>query len=137
MRSNIFYRWLSYLVSYEGIFVILSTVVNVFVISYALGFLKNQHQSVDTISLFLKVFIGLFLVVRFNPFDNVLHERKIFSELDRKVVYSAGFYILMINGVVVYNNYITKEEEKIKQRLQSAKTHKKEGGGEGGRETQI
>ena len=127
MKTKIFSGWLSYFFSYEGIFVILSTVVNAFFIFYALGFLKDQNQLVETISVFLKVFIGVFLVVRFNPFHNVLKERKTFSEFDRKVVYSAGVYMLIINGIVVYNNYVTKEKQQIKQHLDHRKgLHKKD-----------
>jgi hypothetical protein len=126
MSKHEFFEWVYYFISYEGIFVTLSTIVNAFFVLYVLGFLKNQNQLVDTISVFLKVFIGLFLIVRFNPFYNVLTYRKNFSEFDRKVVYSAGCYILIINGIVVYNDYLSKEQETIQQKLDRAKALLKE-----------
>jgi hypothetical protein len=121
MKKKNFSSWISYLLSYEGIFVSLSTIVNAFFALYFLGFLKNQNDLVDMISLFLKVFIGLFLIVRFNPFYDVLTYRHTFSEFDRKVVYSAGSYILIINGIVVYNDYISKPQKLIQQELDRAK----------------
>jgi hypothetical protein len=92
-------------ISYEYLFVILSTIVNIFFVLYFFGFLKNQNSLVERISFYLKIFIGLFLVVKFNPFYTFSAYGDKFTDLDKKIVFSAGLYITVINFIVLYNDY--------------------------------
>jgi hypothetical protein len=108
-------------ISYEYVFVILSTIVNIFFVLYFLGFLKNKNALVESISFYLKLFIGFFLVVKFNPFYTFSSYGDKFTGLDKKIVFSAGIYITIINLIVLYNDYqkknktfsVTKKDEQI------------------------
>ena len=73
-----------------------SNLFNVFIIisyvSYialAIGFEVISPSILDTLDYYVKIYICLFLLFRFNPF------RKIeFNELDRKIAFSAGLFLL-------------------------------------------
>jgi hypothetical protein len=112
--SDFFQKMYSF-VTYETAFVTLSTIVNVFFILYFFGFLKDKNELVETISGYLKIFIGIFLVVRFNPFFTFPGNSKKFTEFDRTVVFSAGCYVLIITGIGKYTEYLIKEENRIKK----------------------
>jgi hypothetical protein len=99
-------------VSYETTFVVLSTIINAFFVLYFLGFLKNKNALVETISFYLKLFIGAFLVLKFNPVYSFTNQGDKFTRLDKKVVFSAGMYILIINGIEFYNKYVSKQIKK-------------------------
>lgn len=50
------------------------------------------------LDMFMKLYIGLFLVVRFNPFRSNIH----FTELDRQISFNAGIFVLsmfLINSI--------------------------------------
>ena len=94
-------------VSKEMIFVMLSFLVNAFFILYLLGFLKNKNIWIETISFYLKMFIGIFLVLKFNPFYSFTQFENKFTTFDKRVVFSAGVYILIINFIVFYNHITT------------------------------
>lgn len=100
------------LLTYETAFVALSTIVNIFFVLYFLGFLKNKNTLVETISFFLKIFIGLFLALKFNPFYSFTNHGNKFTNLDRRIVFSAGMYILIINSIVLYDNYLKETSRK-------------------------
>lgn len=99
------------LITYQTAFVALSTVVNVFFLLYFLGFLKNRYAMVETISFYLKMFIGVFLVLKFNPFYTIPSYGNKFTNLDKTIVFSAGAYILVINLIVLYNDYVNKKNK--------------------------
>lgn len=64
-------------------------------ISYALyfailfGLSTSAPQYLDTLQYWVKLYIGFFLVIRFNYFTNVQ-----FTELDKKIAFSAGVFLL-------------------------------------------
>jgi len=92
---------------YELVFIVLSFFVNAFFILYVFGFLKNKNIWIENISFYLKMFIGLFLVAKFNPFYSLTRSGTSFTNFDKRVVFSAGIYILIIN-VIVFYNHLTK-----------------------------
>lgn len=100
------------LLTYETVFVALSTIVNVFFLLYFLGFLKNKSALVEQISFYLKMFIGIFLVVKFNPFYTIEGYGNKFTNLDKKIVFSAGMYITIINLIVIYDDYSKGKDKK-------------------------
>jgi hypothetical protein len=106
-----FYNNAQTLVTYETAFVVLSTIVNVFFFLYFIGFLKNKNALVETVSFYLKLFIGLFLAIKFNPFYTFSTTGSKFTNLDKKIVFSAGMYILIINGIVLYSHYYKSKED--------------------------
>jgi len=69
----------------------------------ALGISVNAPEYLNTLQSFMKIYISLFLIYRFNPFRRVK-----FTELDAKITFSAGIFLLgttAIDGIV--NNYIS------------------------------
>lgn len=90
-----------HLVTTEIVFVFFSTLVNTFFVLYFIGFFKNKNVWIDKITLYLQVFVAGFLIFKFHPF--LKSEKKCsFTSLDRKVAFSAGFYLLAIYGIQLY-----------------------------------
>ena len=99
----------------DYIYIVLTGIVNTFFVLYLLGFLKNKNELVEKISMLLKLFIGIFLTLKYNPFYKLMDSK--FTEFDKNLVFSAGVYIILINSIVAYNSYILNKkmrEEKIK-----------------------
>jgi hypothetical protein len=55
----------------------------------AFGLSSQAPQYLNDLLYFTKVYVSLFLVYRFNPFRDVQ-----FTELDRKIAFSAGTFLL-------------------------------------------
>lgn len=55
----------------------------------ALGLFSNAPHYLTTLQYWVKIYISLFLIYRFNFFNKVK-----FNELDRKVAFSAGLFLL-------------------------------------------
>jgi len=72
-------------------------------ILFAVGLFKNAPQYLESLDYYVKIYISLFLLWRFNPF------RKIhFTELDRKIAFSAGIFLFTTSAVnQILNNYLT------------------------------
>ena len=88
-------------------------IILTFYILYAisiLGLSRNAPDYIQTLDYYVKIYICLFLIYRFNPLRN----RIVFTELDRKIVFSAGLFILTttaINNVALY--YLDKAKTKL------------------------
>ena len=62
-------------------------------ISYAIvlvGLVETEPAYLTTIEYYIKVYVSIFLIWRFNPYS---HTNK-FTEIDRRIVYSAALFIL-------------------------------------------
>lgn len=63
-------------------------------ILFAIGIFKSAPQYLEKLDYYVKIYISLFLLWRFNPF------RKIhFTELDRKIAFSAGIFLFTTSAV--------------------------------------
>jgi hypothetical protein len=60
------------------------------IIVTALGLSSTAPRYLDTLDYYVKVYVSLFLVWRFNPFRNINH----FTKLDKKIAFSSGLFIL-------------------------------------------
>lgn len=72
-------------------------------IAIALGLSVNAPEYLDTLQSFMKLYVSLFLIYRFNPFRKVK-----FTGLDAKITFSAGIFLLgttAIDGII--KNYIS------------------------------
>jgi len=61
-------------------------------IFYALSFFNLYSGAIDyfhSVRSYLTIYVSLFLIIRFNPF-----QKKNFTEFDRKVVFTAGTFLL-------------------------------------------
>lgn len=86
---------------------IFSAVVAISYILYfaiAFGLSVKAPKYLETLQYWAKLYIGIFLVIRFNMFRKIQ-----FTDLDRKIAFSAGIFILtttFVNQIITY--YITK-----------------------------
>lgn len=57
--------------------------------SILLGLYASAPEYLNTLHSFVKIYVSLFLIYRFNPFRHVK-----FTELDAKISFSAGMFLL-------------------------------------------
>ena len=63
-------------------------------IAIALGLSINAPQYLETLQYYVKIYISLFLLYRFNPFRKVE-----FTALDGKIAFSAGLFLLATTAI--------------------------------------
>lgn len=73
----------------------------------AIGFSETAPKYIAIMDYYLKIYICLFLILRFNP----LMSNIVFTDLDRKIAFSAGLFILT---TTVLNEYIIDIKKYIK-----------------------
>jgi hypothetical protein len=97
------------------------TVFNIFIVgSWTLIILTsigmfNEHPIIfDKIAFYMKIYICLFLIWRFNPIRHFFVKTPItFTSLDRKIAFSAGLIILSTTLIKEYLFY-TKQDNDVK-----------------------
>ena len=76
----------------------------------ALGLSANAPEYLDYLNSFIKIYISLFLIYRFNPFRRVR-----FTGLDAKISFSAGVFLLATTAIAsVLKNYLSEIRQYIK-----------------------
>ena len=75
----------------------------------ALGLSANAPQYLDYLQHYVKVYVSLFLIYRFNPFRRVK-----FTGLDAKIAFSAGIFLL---GTTAINGLLQKYLSSLKQHI--------------------
>lgn len=96
------------------IFIIISYVV---IILSTLGILQSYPNFFIKFDFYMKIYICLFLIIRFNPLQVWIFNKKItFTELDRKISFTAGLIILT---TTVIKEYILKFKNKIQNEMQN------------------
>jgi hypothetical protein len=65
------------------------TLTHILIFLYILGVSVNAKNNLDTIDKYIRIYISLFLIYRFNPFRTKYE----FTSLDRKMVFSAGLFM--------------------------------------------
>lgn len=63
-------------------------------ITIALGLSANAPEYLGTLQSFVKIYVSLFLIYRFNPFRQVK-----FTSLDAKIAFSAGMFLLATTAI--------------------------------------
>ena len=63
-------------------------------IAIALGLSANAPQYLDDLQYYVKMYVSLFLIYRFNPFRRVQ-----FTSLDAKIAFSAGVFLLATTAI--------------------------------------
>jgi len=81
------------------------------IIISALGLSQTAPQYLQSLDYYVRIYICLFLMWRFNP----LRTHYEFTELDRKIAFSAGVFILTTTAL---NEYFLYFKDKIKNTLQ-------------------
>lgn len=78
------------------------------IIISALGLSESAPKYLTDLDYYIRVYICLFLIWRFNPL-RINYE---FTDLDRKIAFSAGVFILTTTAL---NQYLEDFKDKIKQ----------------------
>ena len=78
------------------------------IIISALGFSQITPTFLSNLDYYVSIYICLFLMWRFHPFKTKYE----FTELDRKIAFSAGLFILTTTAL---NEYLLSFEKKFKQ----------------------
>jgi hypothetical protein len=73
-----------------------------------LGWSSSAPKYLESLDYYVRIYICLFLIWRFNPFRKISQ----FTELDRKIVFTAGLFILTTSAL---NEYLNHAKEKIKK----------------------
>lgn len=92
----------------ERFFDLFILVSYILIIISAFGLFQSAPKYLNTLDYYVRIYICLFLIWRFNPFRRYYE----FTELDRKIAFSAGLFILTTTALNEYLNYI-KEKAKI------------------------
>jgi len=66
------------------------------------GFSQKAPEYLTTIDYYLKIYICLFLIWRFNPFRSKFH----FTSLDAKISFNAGLFILASTALNEYVKFV-------------------------------
>lgn len=73
------------------------------IVLFIIGFFTNKPDSFLAINFFIKVLFSLFLIYRFNSY----RKNKIqWTDLDRKICFSAGVYIFMFSFIDIIQTYV-------------------------------
>jgi len=71
-------------------------------ISIALGLSAKAPQYLTDLQYYVKIYVSLFLILRFNPFRRVK-----FTSLDAKIAFSAGLFLLATTAIdSILKNYL-------------------------------
>lgn len=79
-----------------------SYVTKLTVLLFLIGIFQNKPTILIQFNFVVKVILAVFLIYRFNSYRKHKIE---FTELDRKVCYSAGIYIILISFLDIINYY--------------------------------
>ena len=60
----------------------------------AVGLFAEAPQYLSTLDYYVKIYVCLFLIIRFNPLRKIQ-----FTDLDRRIAFSAGVYILTTTAI--------------------------------------
>jgi hypothetical protein len=75
----------------------------------AFGVFKSAPIYLENIDYYVKIYICLFLIWRFNPIRSKIE----FTNLDRKIAFSAGLFILTTTVIKKYILFIKEKAENI------------------------
>ena len=88
-----------------NLFIIISWIL---IIVSALGFSQEAPKFLSNLDYYVRIYVCLFLMWRFNPFRKYYE----FTDLDRKIAFSAGLFILTTTAL---NQYLKIAQNKVQQ----------------------
>jgi len=100
----------------ENIFNIVIFISYILIVCSFFGLSSIAPHYLDNLDYYVRIYICLFLLWRFNP----LRKIDIFTNLDRKIVFSAGLFILTTSAL---NEYVINVKDKLKKSIQYVKTN--------------
>jgi hypothetical protein len=101
-----------FLIFQEKTFDFVITISFILLLVTLFGFSQKAPEYLSTIDYYLKIYICLFLILRFNPFRSKIQ----FTNLDAKISFNAGLLILASTALNQYAKFIEVDiVSKIKQ----------------------
>ncbi len=104
----------SFIKTQEKIFNIFIIISWILIILSTFGLSKRAPQFLENLDYYVKIYICIFLMWRFNP----MRTKYQFTELDRKIAFSAG---LLIFTTTALNKYVKYFESNIKSKIENIK----------------
>lgn len=95
--SPLFYDNVNRFVDYFG------WMSNLIIFLFIVGVFANKPATFLFINFIVKVLLAVFLIYRFNDYRK---EKIRFSDLDRKICFSAGIYILVFSFIDIIQTYV-------------------------------
>ena len=89
----------------ERAFDIVFIILYLLIVISALGFSNDAQKYIEQLDYYIKIYVCLFLIWRFNP----LRSHYEFTNLDAKIAFTAGFFILTTTAL---NTYIINIKDK-------------------------
>ena len=91
-----------FIIFQEKTFDFVITIAFILLIVTLFGFSQKAPEYLSTLDYYLKIYICLFLIWRFNPFRSKFQ----FTSLDAKISFNAGLFILASTALNQYVKYI-------------------------------
>ena len=109
------------LITYQQRFFTLFIVINYLLYFVLLfGFSSRAPEYLNSLHIFISIYISVFLIIRFNPFRKVeLYISREKLELDKRIAFSAGIFLL---STVALNNVVSNYLKQIQKILNRVKT---------------
>ena len=104
-----------------------NTGINIFIgtsyllyILFAVGLFSSAPQYIEKLDYYVKIYISLFLLWRFNPFRDLK-----FTDLDRKIAFSAGMFLFTTSAVnQILMKYLDNAENIVQYNIQKQLNNK-------------
>lgn len=96
----------------ENLFNIVIYLSYTLLILSSLGFSQSAPKYLEILDYYLRIYICLFLIWRFNPLRTYYE----FTDLDRKIAFSGGLFILT---TTILNQYLILIKDKTKKIIQN------------------
>jgi hypothetical protein len=78
-----------------------------------IGVYNIAPEYLNTLNVFIKIYVSLFLIFFFNPLS-----KHVFTEFDKKIVFSAGILLLLTTTITdLIHPYINKQFYEIKNNI--------------------
>lgn len=61
---------------------------------YTLGFFDRGKEYLTILNSYMKIYVSIFLIIRFNPFT-----QNVFNDLDRRFAFTSGMLILSTSAI--------------------------------------
>jgi hypothetical protein len=82
----------------EHVFDIVFVILYLLMVVAALGFSADSQKYIEQLDHYIKIYVCLFLIWRFNP----LRSEYNFTKLDAKIAFTAGFFVLTTTSLNAY-----------------------------------
>ena len=99
----------------KPVYILLITIIYVTYILLYIGIIKYKPDIVNNLHIFLQIFIGFFLFIKFFPYRK--HELK---EYDSNIIFASSIILLTNLGIVeLFKNYFTQSITSTNSKIQS------------------